>query len=89
MANIILKYHKGGKLSIQEAQERFEELRKLSETIRILDFKKFSEQAFKLAIATNLTVYDFLYIVSSRKLVTSDVKQADITKLYGRKVVLI
>jgi predicted nucleic acid-binding protein len=46
-------------------------------------------EAFKLAIATNLTIYHSLYVVSSRKLVTSDVKQADITKLYGRKIALI
>jgi predicted nucleic acid-binding protein len=74
---------------MREAQERFEELGKLSEKIRILNSKKFSEQAFKLPIATNLTIYDSLYVVSSRKLVTSDVKQADVTKLYGRKIVLI
>jgi len=74
---------------MQEAQERFEELRELSGTLRILDFKKFSEQAFELAIATNLTIYEPLYMVSSSKLVTSDVKQAGIAKQYGRKVVLI
>jgi predicted nucleic acid-binding protein len=51
---------------MREAQERFEELGKLSEKIRILNFKKFSEQAFKLAIATNLTIYDSLYVASSR-----------------------
>ncbi len=89
VVNVILKYHKRGKLSMQEAQERFEELRELSETLRILDFKKFSEQAFELAITTNLTIYDSLYIVSSSKLVTSDVKQAGIAERYGRKVVLI
>jgi predicted nucleic acid-binding protein len=36
VANVILKYHKRGKLPTQEARERFEELRELSETLRIL-----------------------------------------------------
>jgi hypothetical protein len=74
---------------MQEAQERFEGLRELSETLRILDFKKFFEQAFELAIATNLTIYGSLHMVSSSKPVTSDVKQVGIANQYGRKVVLI
>ena len=89
VANVILKYYKREMLSAQEAQERFEELKELSETLIIIDFKKFLEQAFKTAIATNLTIYDSLYIVSSNRLVTSDVKQAEITKQHGRKVILI
>jgi predicted nucleic acid-binding protein len=89
VANVILKYHKREMLSAQEAQERFEELKELSETLIIIDFKKFLEQAFETAIATNLTIYDSLYIVSSNKLVTADVKQAEIAKQHGRNVILI
>jgi predicted nucleic acid-binding protein len=89
VANVILKYHKREMLSAQEAQERFEELKELSETLIIIDFKKFLEQAFETAIATNLTIYDSLYIVSSNKLVTSDIKQAEIAKQHGRNVILI
>jgi predicted nucleic acid-binding protein len=89
VANVILKYHKREMLSAQEAQERFEELKELSETLIIIDFKKFLEQAFETAIATNLTIYDSLYIVSSNKLVTSDVKQAEIAKQHRRNVILI
>jgi len=89
VANVILKYHRRGVLSAQEAQEKFEELKELSKTLRVLDFKKFLEQAFELAMMTNLTVYDFLYIVSSSKLVTSDIKQAEAAKQHGRKVILI
>jgi len=89
VANVILKYYKREMLSAQEAQERFEELKELSETLIIIDFKKFLEQAFETAIATNLTIYDSLYIVSSNRLVTSDVKQAEIAKQHGRKVILI
>ncbi|MCF3653245.1 MAG: type II toxin-antitoxin system VapC family toxin [Aigarchaeota archaeon] len=89
VANVILKYHRRGVLSAQEAREKFEELKELSKTLRVLDFKKFLEQAFELAIMTNLTVYDFLYIVSSSKLVTSDIKQAEAAKQHGRKVILI
>jgi predicted nucleic acid-binding protein len=89
VANVILKYHKREMLSAQEARERFEELKELSETLIIIDFKKFLEQAFETAIATNLTIYDSLYIVSSNKLVTSDVKQAEIAKQHGRNVILI
>jgi len=89
VANVILKYYKREMLSAQEAQERFEELKELSETLIIIDFKKFLEQAFETTIATNLTIYDSLYIVSSNRLVTSDVKQAEIAKQHGRKVILI
>jgi predicted nucleic acid-binding protein len=89
VANVILKYHKREMLSAQEAQERFEELKELSETLKIIDFKKFLEQAFETAIATNLTIYDSLYIVSSNKLVTSDIKQAEIAKQHRRNVILI
>jgi predicted nucleic acid-binding protein len=89
VANVILKYHKREMLSAQEARERFEELKELSETLIIIDFKKFLEQAFETAMATNLTIYDSLYIVSSNKLVTSDVKQAEIAKQHGRSVILI
>jgi predicted nucleic acid-binding protein len=89
VANVILKYNKREMLSAQEAQERFEELKELSETLIIIDFKKFLEQAFETAIATNLTIYDSLYIVSSNKLVTSDVKQAEIAKQHRRNVILI
>jgi predicted nucleic acid-binding protein len=89
VANVILKYHKREMLSAQEARERFEELKELSETLIIIDFKKFLEQAFETAMATNLTIYDSLYIVSSNKLVTSDVKQAEIAKQHGRNVILI
>lgn len=89
VANVILKYHKREMLSAQEAQERFEELKELSETLIIIDFKKFLEQAFETAIATNLTIYDSLYIVSSNKLVTSDIKQAEIAKQHRRNVILI
>jgi predicted nucleic acid-binding protein len=89
VANVILKYHRRGVLSAQEAREKFEELKELSKTLRVLDFKKFLEQAFELAMMTNLTVYDFLYIVSSSKLVTSDIKQAEAAKQHGRKVILI
>jgi predicted nucleic acid-binding protein len=89
VANVILKYHKREMLSAQEAQERFEELKELSETLIIIDFKKFLEQAFETAIATNLTIYDSLYIVSSNKLVTADVKQAEIAKQHRRNVILI
>jgi predicted nucleic acid-binding protein len=89
VANVILKYYKREMLSAQEARERFEELKELSETLIIIDFKKFLEQAFETAMATNLTIYDSLYIVSSNKLVTSDVKQAEIAKQHGRNVILI
>jgi predicted nucleic acid-binding protein len=89
VVNVILKYHKREMLSAQEAQERFEELKELSETLIIIDFKKFLEQAFETAIATNLTIYDSLYIVSSNKLVTSDIKQAEIAKQHRRNVILI
>jgi predicted nucleic acid-binding protein len=89
VANVILKYYKREMLSAQEARERFEELKELSETLMIIDFKKFLEQAFETAMATNLTIYDSLYIVSSNKLVTSDVKQAEIAKQHGRNVILI
>jgi predicted nucleic acid-binding protein len=89
VANVILKYHKREMLSAQEAQERFEELKELSETLIIIDFKKFLEQAFETAIAINLTIYDSLYIVSSNKLVTSDIKQAEIAKQHRRNVILI
>jgi len=89
VANVILKYHRGGILSAQEARERFEELKELSKTLRILDFKKILEEAFEFAMATNLTIYDSLYIVSSNKLVTSDIKQAEAAKQHGRKVVLV
>jgi len=89
VANVILKYHRRGILSAEEARERFEELRELSKTLKILDFKKFLEQAFELATATNLTIYDSLYIIASGKLVTSDIKQAEAAKQHGRKVVLV
>jgi predicted nucleic acid-binding protein len=89
VANVILKYHRRGILSAEDTRERFEELRELSKTLRILDFKKFLEQAFELATATNLTIYDSLYIVASSKLVTSDIKQAEAAKQHGRKVVLV
>ena len=89
VANVILKYRRRGILSAEEARERFEELKELSKTLRILDFKKFLEQAFELATATNLTIYDSLHIVASGKLVTSDNKQAEAAKQHGRKVVLV
>ena len=89
VANVILKYRRRGILSAEEARERFEELKELSKTLRILDFKKFLEQAFELATATNLTIYDSLYIVASGKLVTSDAKQAEAAKRHGREVVLV
>jgi len=89
VANVILKYHRRGTLSAEDTRERFEELRELSKTLRVLDFKKFLEQAFELATATNLTIYDSLYIVASSKLVTSDIKQAEAAKQHGRKVVLV
>ncbi|MCL7383721.1 MAG: type II toxin-antitoxin system VapC family toxin [Thaumarchaeota archaeon] len=89
VANVILKYHRRGILSIEEMLERFEELKELSKTLKILDFKKFLEQAFEFAITTNLTIYDSLYIVASSKLVTSDINQAEAAKQHGRRVVLV
>jgi predicted nucleic acid-binding protein len=89
VANVILKYHRRGILSADEMREKFEELRELSKTLRILGFKKFLEQAFEFAIANNLTIYDSLYIVASSKLVTSDIRQAEAAKQHGRKVVLV
>ena len=89
VANVILKYHKRGKLSTQEVRERFEELMELSEALRILDSKIFLEHAFKIATATNLTIYDSLYIASANKLATSDTKLAEVAKQYGRKIVLV
>jgi predicted nucleic acid-binding protein len=89
VANVILKYHRRGILPIEEMLERFEELKELSKTLKILDFKKFLEQAFEFAITTNLTIYDSLYIVASSKLVTSDINQAEAAKQHGRRVVLV
>ena len=89
VANVILKYHRRGILSIEEVRERFEELKELSKTLKILDFKKSLEQAFEFAITTNLTIYDSLYIVASSKLVTSDINQAEAAKQHGRTVVLV
>jgi predicted nucleic acid-binding protein len=89
VANVILKYHKRGKLPTQEARERFEELRELSEMLRILDSRIFLEHAFKIATATSLTIYDSLYIASANKLATSDIKLAKVAKQYGRKIVLV
>ena len=60
--------------------ERFEELEKLSDTLKLHEFRKYLGKAFETAIATNLTIYDALYIVSSGNLVTSDVKQAEIAR---------
>ena len=89
VANVILKYHRRGILPIEEMLERFEELKELSKTLKILDFKKFLEQAFEFAITTNLTIYDSLYIVASSKLVTSDINQAEAAKQHGRRIVLV
>ena len=80
VANVIMKYHKRGRITTQEVWERFEELEKLSDTLKLHEFRKYLGKAFETAIATNLTIYDALYIVSSGKLVTSDVKQAEIAR---------
>lgn len=80
VANVIMKYHKRERITTQEVWERFEELEKLSDTLKLHEFRKYLGKAFETAIATNLTIYDALYIVSSGKLVTSDVKQAEIAR---------
>ena len=89
VANVILKYHKRGILPVEEIREKFEELKELSKTLRILGFRKFLEQAFEFAATSNLTIYDSLYIVASSMLVTSDIRQAEAAKQHGRKVILV
>ena len=81
-----------GRISREQANKMFKALEKLGEVITFEPFEKYLEDAVKIAMDNRITVYDALYITQALKvgkLLTSDVRQGEVAKSLGVRVVLV
>lgn len=86
--NAIWKHcRKIGDLGWNEAFESVRDLLKIWETLKIYSSKEIAEQAFKLAVEEDITVYDALYVYLARYLrsglASFDDKLSRIAEKYG------
>jgi len=81
-----------GRISREQANKMFKALEKLREVVVFEPFEKYLEDAVKIAMDKNITVYDALYIAQAKKigkLLTSDDKQRKIAEEIGIDVIFI
>ncbi len=81
-----------GRISREQANKMFKALEKLGEVVTFEPFEKYLENAVKIAMDRNITVYDALYIAQAKKigkLLTSDDKQRKIAEKLGIDVIFI
>ena len=81
-------------ISKEVAEEKFKLLKTLTkEVITIKPQEKYLEEAFKISLKHQTTIYDALYIAQAKKektkLLTSDRKQAQTAKKLGLNVTFI
>ncbi len=86
--NAVWKHcRKIGDLDREKACEAMEDLLKIWSSLKIYSSEEFAEEAFKLAVEENITVYDSLYIQLARStrsgLATFDDKLARIATKYA------
>lgn len=89
VANTILKYFMRGEIDLTEAETRYGELIDLFSTLNVRRSLNLLDQAFKISLKLQITIYDSLYIVSADKLVTADSKQASAASSLGKTVILL
>ncbi len=81
-----------GRISREQANKMFKALEKLSNVITFELLEKYLENAVKIAMDNNITVYDALYIAQAKKigkLLTSDEGQRKIAEELGISVIFI
>ncbi len=81
-----------GRISREQANKMFKALEKLGEVITFEPFEKYLEDAIKIAMDNNITVYDALYVAQALKvgrLLTSDDGQRKIAEELGISVIFI
>lgn len=88
VSNAIWKHHVlYSRLSDEEARLAFVILKKLcTDVIQVEEFQKHVDDAMKIAISENITIYDALYLVQANshgELISSDKKQSEIAKKIG------
>jgi predicted nucleic acid-binding protein len=74
------------------SKEILKDLSEIDQVITIVDQRKYMNIALEVAVANKITVYDSLFIAIAKaqnyRLVTCDVKQAEIAKKLDVKVIL-
>jgi len=90
--NAILRAVRRGIISNEQAEKCVEALMELSKSnIKIVEQEDVLEEAFKIAVRNNLTIYDAVYIALSRKLkttlITCDRRQAESARNEGISVI--
>ena len=94
VSNAIWKAYRRKLIDFKDAEKKFSALISLlGVNLRLVDERELIPQAFELAMRTNLTVYDSLYVVLAKKeylpLVTSDELQGSVANNEGVEVILV
>ncbi len=94
VSNAIWKAYRRKLIDFKDAEKKFSALISLlGVNLRLVDEGELLPQAFELAMRTNLTIYDSLYVVLAKReglpLVTSDELQGSVANNEGVEVILV
>ncbi len=94
VSNAIWKAYRRKLIDFKDAEKKFSALISLLHVnLRLVDERELIPQAFELAMRTNLTIYDSLYVVLAKRegfpLVTSDELQGSVANNEGVGVILV